>query len=637
MSGLVNPPAAEGAAAEAGAASRENGGSSRPAAAADAYTAVRRRVFRQLIESVLYEGIVAADKEQADSSDSTLFRLHGFTAGAEPVVYECRGRITSSFGRIRLDHTPVLRRAGQSVKEAESLAAFVEEVLGRTEADSLKLSAFAGEVEQTLLHDTVAYEERISRGLRLGELDYDALESGALNDGHPYHPAYKSRIGFDPADNRAFGPEFRTSITLMWAAVRLADAVAVIDSEAGSLEELWRQELGEIVLQQFRHRLMEEGCDPAAYVLLPIHPWQWREHISRLFLAEIRSGRIIPLGEAGSSYLPQQSIRTLANRIDAGKPYVKLSLNLINTSSSRQLLPLFVENAPVVTRWLKRAAAQDRYLTEEARLILLGEFAGVSYAAPDQAAAGLLAAQKRGALGCIWRESLSAYLQEGETAVPFTALCAMEADGRPYISSWLSEYGVDQWVEQLMEACVLPVVHLAVVQGIALEAHAQNMVLVHRDGRPVRAALKDFHEDVLFYRPGLLHPELCPPFTEDTGFEAERIEQIRYLTLGALFFINLSELALLLAEQLGYEEGRFWDIAAGSLLQHMERFPEYADRFQAVNLFAETTRVEQLTKRRLYPEGLSLMHEVPNPLYAAARRRGIHADRRTGAYRKAGV
>ncbi|CAM4404075.1 IucA/IucC family protein [Paenibacillus tarimensis] len=620
------------------AAGLEYGGCNRPAveAAADGYTAVRRRVFRQLIESVLYEGIVQAGKEEPDDSGIMLFRLHGLTAGIEPVVYECRGRITSSFGRVRLSDAPVLRRTEQSVKEADSPAAFVEEVLGQTEADRLKLAAFAGELEQTLLHDTLAYEERIRRGLRLQTLDYDELESGALNDGHPYHPAYKSRIGFDPADNRAFGPEFQPSITLMWAAVRLTDSVAVIDSEAGSLEELWRQELGETVLEQFRHRLMEKGCDPAAYGLLPVHPWQWREHISRLFLADIRSKRIIPLGEAGDCYLPQQSIRTVANRMNRGKPYVKLSLNLINTSSSRQLLPLFVENAPVVTRWLKRAAAQDRYLTEEARLILLGEFAGVSYA-PDQAAAGLLAGQKRGALGCIWRESLSAQLEEGETAVPFTMLCALEADGRPYISSWLAEHGADQWLEQLMEACVLPVVHLAVVQGIALEAHAQNMVLIHRNGRPVRAALKDFHEDVLFYRPALLHPELCPPFTEDTGFEAGRMDQVRYLTLGALFFINLSELALLLAEQLGYEEDRFWDIAAGSLLRHMERFPEHADRFEAVNLFAETTRVEQLTKRRLYPEGHGLMHEVPNPLYTAAKRRGIHANRRTGAYRKADV
>lgn len=56
---------------------------------------------------------------------------------------------------------------------------------------------------------------------------------------------------------------------------------------------------------------------------------------------------------------------------------------------------------------------------------------------------------------------------------------------------------------------IIPVIHLVVEHGIALESHGQNMILAHKEGLPVRIALKDFHEGLEFYRPFLKEMNKC--------------------------------------------------------------------------------------------------------------------------------
>lgn len=70
------------------------------------------------------------------------------------------------------------------------------------------------------------------------------------------------------------------------------------------------------------------------------------------------------------------------------------------------------------------------------------------------------------------------------------------------------------WLQLLIQKAIIPVIHLVVEHGIALESHGQNMILVHKEGVPVRIALKDFHEGLEFYRPYLKTVDKCPDFTK---------------------------------------------------------------------------------------------------------------------------
>ncbi|WP_068777281.1 IucA/IucC family siderophore biosynthesis protein [Paenibacillus sp. FJAT-26967] len=620
------------------------------AIASPQYAQVLSRVFRQLIESLLYEEVIEAQTQQ--KGDVTLYTLRGTDSRGRPCFYTCCGKRRLSFGRIRLTEAPVIRQSAEGRGEASSVALFMREVVkpdrssSGMEPDEQKLEAFIEELEETVLKDTLSQYERANSGVQnannnaqsgtqnsvqsaehgsLQGKGYDALESG-LTDGHPYHPSYKSRIGFDYADHMAYGPEYKKPLRLLWVAVSRENTRAAISS-GSDFGGLLAAELGEAELARLNAAVRAAGCDPRHYHFVPVHPWQWKKKIAPAYMAHLRDRRMILLGESPDEYLPQQSIRTMANRSRIAKASLKLAMNLLNTSSSRHLPPHFVTTAPMVSDWLNGLVEGDDYLKNEAKLILLREFAGISYdppAADDPRAEGAA-----GSLGCIWRESIHRHLEKGEEAVPFNALCALELDGTPYILPWLQSIGIESWLRRLFETSVLPIVHLLVAHGVSLETHAQNMVLVHRDGMPVRVALKDFHEDVLFCREYLAQPEKCPDFTQaheiyegaplGTYFEMADVASVRSLTLGALFFINLGELALLLADRCGYEETRFWELAAQVLGEYERRFPQLAERYRQADLFVPTCRVEQLTKRRLYPQRDSLTHEVPNPLFAVTR------------------
>ena len=92
----------------------------------------------------------------------------------------------------------------------------------------------------------------------------------------------------------------------------------------------------------------------------------------------------------------------------------------------------------------------------------------------------------------------TAHLAAGEEAAPFTALTHVDATGEPFIAGWVKEQGVEPWARRLLEVTVPPVLHFLVAHGIALEAHAQNLILIHDGGRPRRLALRDFHDGIRF-------------------------------------------------------------------------------------------------------------------------------------------
>jgi siderophore synthetase component len=437
-------------------------------------------------------------------------------------------------------------------------------------------------------------------------------------EGHLYHPAYKSRLGFSLDDHLAWGPEFAQPIRPLWLAARRGVAEVTLSTRQDE-NEFQRQQLGP-ALDGFRKRIRQFGVEPADYALLPVHPWQWNERIARGYASQLRSHDLIVLGEDPLPHFAQQSIRTLACQDAPTRPYLKLSLSIVNTSTIRVLAPHTVANAPRISDWLHRVVAGDPYLRDELRVILLGEVMGV--AVDPEPASELVRADTYGALSCIWRESLHTHLLDAEQAVPFTGLIARELDGTPLIDPWVRKYGVRQWIGELLAVSVAPLVHFLVGHGIALEAHAQNMALVHVDGRPSRLALRDFHDGVRFSRAHVAEPQLCPQLTatpahhenRNSFVETENLDLVTDFLLDAFFFINLGELAGFLADAYDYPETEFWATARESIETYRRRFPDLADRFRLFDVFKPRLDVEQLTTRRLLPDTELRLHTVPNPL-----------------------
>lgn len=581
---------------------------------------VRRRILRQLIESLIYEGIIEP-KTSALKNGEELVTLEGRDQAGAAVWYVCRARRQFAFGRVRLTKEPVERMSGETAKEVECLATFLQEISPFFSEPAKKLSTFIEEVEQTLLKDTWAQYRRQLRARPRGELSYDELE-GEVMDAHPYHPCYKSRIGFDLRDNMAYGPDFFPRIKLIWAALKKTSAQLSV-SRSVEYEAMIKHELGDPQYSDFSEKVRSVGCDPAEYLPIPIHPWQWREKIQPLYFRQIKEKELILLGEGEDEYSPQQSIRTLANRTMPDKAYVKVPLSIVNTSAIRILGEHHVENAPPVSDWLDAILQEDAFLKDELRLVLLKEVVGISYR--YEKLPGISQQRAYGTLAAIWRESLHPYLEQGEEAVPFTALCHIHADGRPFIQPWVEKYGVEQWVRSMLMASVLPMIHLLYAHGIGMESHAQNMVLIHREGEAARIALKDFPGGIRYFtgdnsghhrlaglkKPSAHHGNSASSMGTDKAWE------VRDFMMDAFFHINLAEVSRFLEEHYGLSDQAFWTLVAKIIKDYQERFEHLGESYQLFDLFAEKIEVGQLTIRRLCGEAAKRDHIVKNPLHLA--------------------
>lgn len=509
------------------------------------------RVLRRLVESLIYEGA-----------------LHPQMVAGRWTV-----RRRFSFDRVRLDGTT----------PAMPPRSFLDEIAPVLAADADCRSRFAEELERTVENEAQALRHWRQVSRRASDAGYDDLESLVV-DGHRYHPSYKSRLGFDADDNAAYGPEFGRPLRPVWVALRPGAAEC--------------RGLGGARPETVDGRLV-----------LPVHPWQWRRHGSRTWAPLVAQGALVPLGAGADEYRAQQSIRSLANVSHPARPTLKLALSIVNTSTARTLAPHAVVNAPLITGWLQRIAARDRYLADELRPVLLGERLGVAHS-PELAA--------------IWRDSLHPYLTAGEQAAPFTALTHVDATDEAFIGAWVKDQGVEPWARRVLEVAILPVLHFLVAHGVALEAHAQNLILIHDGGRPRRVALRDFSDGIRFSADGLADPAGRPALrptppghfrvNRNSYVEAADDEDVRDFMHDCLFFVNLAELAMFLEDRFDLAEERFWALARAVVESHRRRFPELAERAARFDVLAPEVSVEQLTTRRLLPDTEVRLHRVRNPL-----------------------
>lgn len=576
----------------------------------DAYRDAAVRVVRQLLEALLFEERLPLARREGDTLTIAATDAHG-----EPVAYHCRVLRSASFARLRIV-SPVLRRAGGGEAPATDVACVVAELAGQLAAEPARLAQFAAELLATHVKDA---QTRLARqGRLLRGKDYDEVEAG-LTGAHPYHPGYKSRLGFTLADNQRYAPECSTGVApLLIAARRDVCRWAAGRAVAGRDP---RNLLAPAERAAFEVRLTTLGLDPDDYLPLPMHPWQWETIAEAGCHAACARRELVPVGPLQDRYRPQQSIRTLANVDRPRAPSIKLAMNLVNTSTSRVLAPHTVRNAAPLSDWLDQLVADTAWPAPLARPVILKETAGVGYVP------GVPVAGQYGAFACIWRDSIHAHRRDDEQALPVTALPHVDADGRLLVADAVARHGVQAWVRRLIERAWLPVLHLLWLHGTALESHAQNMVLLLVDGLPERVALKDFHDGVRYSRRWLSTPPPAldaPPaehasVNPNSFIETDDADELRDFTCDALLFVNLAEIAWAFARHLGFDEAAFWAIAADTIREHQARHPELAERFALFDCFAPTLQIELLASRRFLPEIRLRTRAAPNPLAQVVR------------------
>ncbi len=175
--------------------------------------------------------------------------------------------------------------------------------------DPATTAGLVGEIASTLLSDV----HQLEHGRPARELvDLDPLELEGEMRGHPWIVASKGRVGFSADDLARYAPEAGKPVPLLWLRGR-----------------------GRGHARARRTRCCgRRSASPATRRSSPCTRGSGRTGSSRCSRATIARGRIRLLGELGGRYLPQQSIRTLADADHPERRHLKLALSILNTSAS---------------------------------------------------------------------------------------------------------------------------------------------------------------------------------------------------------------------------------------------------------------------------------------------------------------
>ncbi|MGY0491281.1 IucA/IucC family protein [Streptomyces sp. WG-D5] len=438
---------------------------------------------------------------------------------------------------------------------------------------------------------------------QLAELGYAELEGHQT--GHPWLVLNKGRLGFTATDTSRWAPEARRPTRLPWIAVHNALAtyrgVIGLDDPAA----LYERELDGPTRALFAQELRSRGLDPAAYLYLPVHPWQWDDVVLPLFAPSVASNDIVPLPADGDLRLPQQSIRTFLNIAHPERHTVKLPLSIFNTLVWRGLPTERTWAAPAVTAWVHALRDADPFLRDECGVILLGEVASVTVEHPLYDGLAEVPYQYKELLGAIWREPVVRHLAPGERARTLASLLHIDSEGRAFVAELVARSGLDPktWLRRLLAALLPPLLRFLYRYGTVFSPHGENAIVVFDDQDvPTRLAVKDFVDDVNISSEPLPEHDSMPEdvrevlLTEDPAFLTQFIHS-------GLFVGVFRYLAPLYEEQLGVPEAEFWSLVRAEILRHHARFPECKERYEMFDLLTPEIERLCLNRNRLHLDG----------------------------------
>ncbi|MFH9829243.1 IucA/IucC family protein [Streptomyces bobili] len=448
---------------------------------------------------------------------------------------------------------------------------------------------------------------------------FQAIETG-MTEGHPCFVANNGRLGFGVHEYLSYAPETASPVRLVWLAAHRSRA-AFTAGVGIEYESFVRQELGKETVDRFDGVLRERGLDPADYLLIPVHPWQWWNKLTVTFAAEIARGNLVCLGEGDDEYLAQQSIRTFFNRTSPEKHYVKTALSVLNMGFMRGLSAAYMEATPAINDWLAQLIDNDPVLRSTG-LSIIRERAAVGYRHLEYEAATDRYSPYRKMLAALWRESPVASLRDGESLATMAALVHVDHEGRSVAGALIERSGLapTEWLRHYLRAYYTPLLHTFYAYDLVFMPHGENTILVLKDGIVQRAVYKDIAEEIAVMDPDAV----LPP--EVRRIRVEVPEDTKLLSIFTdVFDCFFRFLAAGLAAEGILEEDGFWRTVAEVTREYQEANPELAEKFRQYDMFAPEFALSCLNRLQLRdnkqmvdlsdPSGaLQLIGTLKNPL-----------------------
>ncbi|MBV1779792.1 GNAT family N-acetyltransferase [Paeniglutamicibacter sp. ABSL32-1] len=523
-----------------------------------------------------------------------------WTLGTGTLEYRFRADVHA------LEHWSVdpdsLEVLADGVPAAPDAAGFVLAFRDTLGLSAAQLPVYLEEIGSTLaghcykqLHSTAGAAE-LAAGTGDAVADFQRTEA-AMTEGHPCFVANNGRLGLGANDYLSYAPETGAALALEWLAAH-ASRARYSSLPGLDAESLLLAELGERQLALFRARIADacagSGLDPADFVLLPIHPWQWEHKLALSFAPDVASGHLVHLGAGEDLYQPQQSIRTFFNRSAPTRHYVKTALSVLNMGFMRGLSAAYMEGTPAINAWLTAVFDNDAELSR-GNVGLLREIAAVGYSSPLFEAAGHGAPQRK-MLAALWRESPAGLLEDGQQLATMASLLHVDAAGASLAAAHIRRSGLaaTDWLARYFDAYLVPLVHCLCRYDLAFMPHGENVILVLEGSVPVKVLHKDLAEEIAV----LGDRQPLPAEVERIRAAVPEAER-RLVVFTDIVDCFLRFLAPALAREGICGEEDFWATAAERLLAYRTRHPETAEAFDALDLFAADFELSCLNRLQL--------------------------------------
>ncbi|BCM67094.1 MULTISPECIES: IucA/IucC family protein [Streptomyces] len=481
------------------------------------------------------------------------------------------------------------------------------------------LPVYLEEISSTLSGTCYKLTKPQVTSAELARSGFQDVETG-MTEGHPCFVANNGRLGFGIHEYLSYAPETASPVRLVWLAAHRSRA-AFTAGVGIEYESFLRDELGEKTVERFRAVLTDRGLDPADYLFIPVHPWQWWNKLSVTFAAEVARDLLVCLGEGDDEYLAQQSIRTFFNTSDPHKHYVKTALSVLNMGFMRGLSAAYMEATPAINDWLAQLIDSDPVL-KSTGLTIIRERAAVGYRHLEYERATDRYSPYRKMLAALWRESPVPSLRDGETLATMASLLHVDHRGASLAGALIERSGLTPtaWLRQYLRAYYTPLLHSFYAYDLVFMPHGENVILVLRDGAVQRAIYKDIAEEI-----AVMDPDAALP-PEVRRIRVEVPEETKLLSIFTdVFDCFFRFLAAHLAAEGVLTEDDFWRTVAEVTREYQEANPQLADKFRQYDMFAPEFALSCLNRLQLRnnkqmvdladPSGaLQLVGTLPNPI-----------------------
>ncbi|TDW19404.1 IucA/IucC family protein [Kribbella kalugense] len=497
------------------------------------------------------------------------------------------GRYRFAARRYPLNHwdiSSVVRDDGLPVDALEFITEFHEQLGIGAEM----LPVYLEEISSTLASAAYKLSKPDLTAADLVTADFQVIEA-AMTEGHPCFVANNGRLGFGMSDYLAYAPETGAPVQLTWIATR-RDRTTVAHSNTLRFDDLLRSELGDDVLQRFAAL-----ADPAEYVYLPVHPWQWDNKTSITFAADIAQRHVIHLGSTDDIYQPQQSIRTFFNRSQPSKCYVKTALSVLNMGFMRGLSPSYMAATPAINDWAHSLVSNDLVLKRYG-FSVLREIAAAGYHNRYYENATDKTSPYRKMLSALWRESPVPTLEPGERLATMASLLHVDRHGSSLAAALVRASGLApaDWLRAYVDAYLIPLLHSFYAYELVFMPHGENLILVLRDAIPIRVIMKDIAEEIAVLSPATP----IPPDVERIRAEVPDDEKLLSIFTD-VFDCIFRFLSPLLDREGLLTPAEFWSVVVGAVRDYQSATPELADAFAKYDIFTPSFALSCLNRLQL--------------------------------------